>query len=133
MIVISDNEATDLLADRVGPTNVTDYMHSLGLTHTSIQFSDLDWDCGRLRWRPSTGRLLKTCSCRRQKSKLPARGKASVIGEIGGSSVDRRCLRIVGISLSSCHRHCTFATAIVLWETPVSCYGEVANDIRHTA
>ena len=45
MIVISDNEATDLLADRVGRTDVTDYMHSLGVTHTSIQFSDLDWDC----------------------------------------------------------------------------------------
>jgi beta-lactamase class A len=29
MIVISDNEATDLLADRVGRTKVTDYMHSL--------------------------------------------------------------------------------------------------------
>ena len=44
MIIISDNEATDLLADKVGRTNVTEYMHSLGLTHTSIQFSDLDWD-----------------------------------------------------------------------------------------
>jgi len=44
MIIISDNEATDLLADKVGRANVTEYMHSLGLTHTSIQFSDLDWD-----------------------------------------------------------------------------------------
>jgi len=44
MIIISDNEATDLLADKVGRANVTDYMHSLGLTNTSIQFSDLDWD-----------------------------------------------------------------------------------------
>lgn len=44
MIIISDNEATDLLADKVGRANITDYMHSLGLTHTSIQFSDLDWD-----------------------------------------------------------------------------------------
>jgi beta-lactamase class A len=44
MIIISDNEATDLLADKVGRANVTDYMHSLGLTKTSIQFSDLDWD-----------------------------------------------------------------------------------------
>src|SRR6266478_2581109 len=45
IIVINDDEATDLLADRVGRTNVTDFMHSLGLTHTSIQISDLDWDC----------------------------------------------------------------------------------------
>jgi beta-lactamase class A len=44
MIIISDNEATDLLGDRVGRSNVTDYMHSLGLNDTSIQFSDLDWD-----------------------------------------------------------------------------------------
>ena len=44
MIIISDNEATDLLGDKVGRKNVTDYMHSLGLANTSIQFSDLDWD-----------------------------------------------------------------------------------------
>jgi N-acetylated-alpha-linked acidic dipeptidase len=44
MIIISDNEATDLLADKVGRENVTTYMHSLGLTDTSIQFSDLDFD-----------------------------------------------------------------------------------------
>jgi beta-lactamase class A len=44
MIIISDNEATDLLADKVGRENVTKYMHSLGLDHTTIQFSDLDWD-----------------------------------------------------------------------------------------
>jgi beta-lactamase class A len=44
MIIISDNEATDLLADRVGRDNVTAYMHSIGLQNTSIQFSDLDWD-----------------------------------------------------------------------------------------
>jgi beta-lactamase class A len=44
MIIISDNEATDLLADKVGRPNVTAYMHSLGLANTSIQFSDLDWD-----------------------------------------------------------------------------------------
>jgi beta-lactamase class A len=44
MIIISDNEATDLLGDKVGRANVTEYMHSLGLTKTSIQYSDLDWD-----------------------------------------------------------------------------------------
>lgn len=44
MIIISDNEATDLLADRVGRGNVTQYMRSLGLEKTSIEFSDLDWD-----------------------------------------------------------------------------------------
>jgi len=44
MIIISDNEATDLLADKVGRAQVTAYMHTLGLAKTSIQFSDLDWD-----------------------------------------------------------------------------------------
>jgi len=44
MIIISDNEATDLLADKVGRAQVTAYMHTLGLANTSIQFSDLDWD-----------------------------------------------------------------------------------------
>lgn len=44
MIIISDNEATDILGSKVGRTNVTAYMHSLGLKNTSIQFSDLDWD-----------------------------------------------------------------------------------------
>jgi beta-lactamase class A len=44
MIIISDNEATDLLADKVGRGNVTQYMRSLGLEKTSIEFSDLDWD-----------------------------------------------------------------------------------------
>jgi beta-lactamase class A len=44
MIIISDNEATDALGDKVGRANVTAYMHSLGLEKTSIQFSDLDWD-----------------------------------------------------------------------------------------
>lgn len=44
MIIISDNEATDLLADKVGRRNVTQYMRSLGLEKTSIEFSDLDWD-----------------------------------------------------------------------------------------
>jgi N-acetylated-alpha-linked acidic dipeptidase len=44
MIIISDNEATDLLADKVGRESITAYMHSLGLTSTSIKYSDLDWD-----------------------------------------------------------------------------------------
>jgi beta-lactamase class A len=44
MIIISDNEATDLLADKVGRGNVTQYMRSLGLKNTSIEYSDLDWD-----------------------------------------------------------------------------------------
>jgi beta-lactamase class A len=44
MIIISDNAATDLLADKVGRANVTSYMHELGLKDTSIKFSDLDWD-----------------------------------------------------------------------------------------
>jgi beta-lactamase class A len=44
MIIISDNEATDILAGKVGRANVTAYMHSLGLKNTSIKFSDLDWD-----------------------------------------------------------------------------------------
>jgi beta-lactamase class A len=44
MIIISDNEATDLLADKVGRANVTQTMRAMGLTHTSIEFSDLDWD-----------------------------------------------------------------------------------------
>jgi beta-lactamase class A len=44
MIIISDNEATDLLADKVSRPSVTKYMHELGLKNTSIEFSDLDWD-----------------------------------------------------------------------------------------
>lgn len=44
MIIISDNEATDILASKVGRPNVTAYMRSLGLKKTTIQFSDLDWD-----------------------------------------------------------------------------------------
>jgi beta-lactamase class A len=44
MIIISDNEATDILATKVGRANVTAYMHNLGLKNTSIRFSDLDWD-----------------------------------------------------------------------------------------
>lgn len=44
MIIISDNEATDALADLVGRDTVTAHMASLGLPHTRIRFSDLDWD-----------------------------------------------------------------------------------------
>ena len=44
MIIISDNEATDAIADRVGRNNVTAYMNSIGLSKTTIEFSDLDWD-----------------------------------------------------------------------------------------
>ena len=44
MIIISDNEATDVLADKVGRDKVTAYAHSLGRANTSIEFSDLDWD-----------------------------------------------------------------------------------------
>jgi beta-lactamase class A len=44
MIIISDNEATDALGDKVGRDNVTAFAHGLGLANTSIQFSDLDWD-----------------------------------------------------------------------------------------
>jgi beta-lactamase class A len=44
MIIISDNVATDLLADKVTRPRVTQYMHELGLKNTFIEFSDLDWD-----------------------------------------------------------------------------------------
>ncbi|HEY8714812.1 MAG TPA: serine hydrolase [Candidatus Acidoferrum sp.] len=44
MIIISDNEATDLLADKVTRASVTKYAHEMGLAHTAIEFSDLDWD-----------------------------------------------------------------------------------------
>jgi N-acetylated-alpha-linked acidic dipeptidase len=44
MIIISDNEATDALADLVGRDAVTRFMGSLGLHETKIQFADLDWD-----------------------------------------------------------------------------------------
>jgi beta-lactamase class A len=44
MIIISDNVATDLLADKVTRPSVTRYMHDLGLKNTSIEYSDLDWD-----------------------------------------------------------------------------------------
>jgi beta-lactamase class A len=44
MIIISDNAATDMLADRLGRKRITQTMHELGLQKTSIEFSDLDWD-----------------------------------------------------------------------------------------
>ncbi len=44
MIIISDNAATDMLADRVGRDRITQTMHELGLKKTSIEYSDLDWD-----------------------------------------------------------------------------------------
>ena len=44
MIIISDNEATDLLADKVTRASVTTYIRELGLKNAAIQFSDLDWD-----------------------------------------------------------------------------------------
>ena len=44
MIIISDNAATDLLGDKAGRANVTQFMRSLGLEKTTIEFSDVDWD-----------------------------------------------------------------------------------------
>jgi N-acetylated-alpha-linked acidic dipeptidase len=44
MTIISDNQATDALADLVGRDTVTKHMTALGLTSTRIRFSDLDWD-----------------------------------------------------------------------------------------
>src|SRR4029453_11659548 len=44
MTIISDNVATDALADLVGRDAVTRFMASLGLPNTRIRFSDLDWD-----------------------------------------------------------------------------------------
>jgi beta-lactamase class A len=44
MIVISDNSATDMLADKVGRDSVTRYMQQLGLPRTQIKYSDLEWD-----------------------------------------------------------------------------------------
>ena len=44
MIIISDNAATDILADKVGRANVTKTMQSLGLEKTTIDFSDLEYD-----------------------------------------------------------------------------------------
>ena len=44
MVIISDNTATDLLGDKAGRANVTQFMRSLGLTKTTIEFSDGEWD-----------------------------------------------------------------------------------------
>jgi beta-lactamase class A len=44
MTIISDNEATDALADLVGRDRVTVFMASLGLAQTQLRFSDLEWD-----------------------------------------------------------------------------------------
>jgi len=44
MIIISDNEATDVLTRLAGAANVSAYMATLGLPHTCIRFSDLEWD-----------------------------------------------------------------------------------------
>lgn len=57
MIIISDNVATDLLADKVTRPNVTSYMHELGLKNTNIEFSDLDWD---RKWLSSLDQSYKT-------------------------------------------------------------------------
>ena len=42
MIIVSDNSATDILADKVGRANVTKTMHEFGLKNTSIAFSVLE-------------------------------------------------------------------------------------------
>jgi beta-lactamase class A len=44
MIIVSDNAATDKLAELVGYDSVTAFMRELGLSRTEIRFSDLDWD-----------------------------------------------------------------------------------------
>ncbi len=44
MIIISDNAATDILGDKAGRNNVTQFMRELGLKNTTIEFSDFDWD-----------------------------------------------------------------------------------------
>ncbi|HSF16925.1 MAG TPA: serine hydrolase [Vicinamibacteria bacterium] len=44
MIIVSDNAATDILADLVGRDAITGSMKKLGLARTEIRFSDLDWD-----------------------------------------------------------------------------------------
>jgi beta-lactamase class A len=60
MTIISDNQATDALADLVGRETVTRHMTSLGLTRTRIRFSDLEWDRQWLSaldpsWKDATG------------------------------------------------------------------------------
>lgn len=44
MAIVSDNQATDALADLVGRDAVTAHMGALGLTQTKLRFSDLEWD-----------------------------------------------------------------------------------------
>ena len=44
MTIISDNVATDALADLVGRDEVTRLMASLGFPGTTLRFSDLEWD-----------------------------------------------------------------------------------------
>jgi beta-lactamase class A len=44
MTIVSDNQATDALADLVGREAVTAHMAALGLRQTRLRFSDLDWD-----------------------------------------------------------------------------------------
>ena len=44
MTIVSDNQATDALADLVGRETVTRHMAGLGLAQTKLRFSDLDWD-----------------------------------------------------------------------------------------
>ena len=44
MTIISDNVATDALADLVGRDEVTSLMASLGFPGTRLRFSDLEWD-----------------------------------------------------------------------------------------
>ena len=44
MAIISDNEATDALADLVGRDEVTRLMAGLGFPGTVVRFSDLEWD-----------------------------------------------------------------------------------------
>jgi beta-lactamase class A len=44
MTIISDNEATDALADLVGRDEVTRLMARLGFPGTMVRFSDLEWD-----------------------------------------------------------------------------------------
>jgi beta-lactamase class A len=60
MIIVSDNQATDVLADMVGRDAVTRAMAGLGLTQTRLAFSDLDWDRAWLArldpsWSTATG------------------------------------------------------------------------------
>lgn len=44
MIIVSDNQATDVLGDLVTREAVTKFMAQLGLPQTELRFSDLQWD-----------------------------------------------------------------------------------------